>query len=115
MRAISFLTAAFLAASAAGPALAQERAVLEALGPEPSAAAHARLDAIAAALPDLPERRSRAVPSSAPWWERLASRVVDVRPTAAGAPVAAPGERGAGLDGDGVVGGVDVEDAVHPL
>lgn len=78
-------------------ALAQERAVLEALGPDPAAAAQARLDAIAAALPDLPERRSRDIPASAPWWERLASRVIDVRPTAEGAPVAAPGERGAGL------------------
>lgn len=78
-------------------ALAQERAVLEDLGPEPAAAARARLDAIASALADLPDRRSREVPPSAPWWERLASRVIDVRPTAAGAPVAAPGERGAGM------------------
>ena len=78
-------------------ALAQERAVLDGLGPDPAAAAQARLDAIVAALPGLPERRNREIASSAPWWERLAARVVDVRPSASGAPVAAPGERGAGL------------------
>ena len=77
-------------------ALAQERAALDALGPDPAIAAQQRFDALAAALPALPERASREVPASAPWWERLAARVIDVRPSA-DMPVAAPAERAAGL------------------
>ena len=78
-------------------ALSQERAALDALCPDPAIEAQARLDALAAALDALPERRNRGVPASAPWWKRLAARVIDVRPSAAGATVSAPGERAAGL------------------
>lgn len=77
-------------------ALAQERAVLEALGPDPAVAARERLDAVEAALPGLPERVSREAPATAPWWQRLAARVIDVRPSD-GAAVVAPSERTAGL------------------
>ena len=77
-------------------ALAQERAVLDALGPDPATAARERLAAIEAALPTLPERASRDAPASASWWQRLAAKVVDVRPTD-GAAVVAPTQRATGL------------------
>lgn len=77
-------------------ALAQERASLDALGADPLVAAREQLDAIAQALPSLPERDTRAVPESAPWWRRLAARVIDVRPSD-GASVVAPAERAAGV------------------
>ncbi|HET8818914.1 MAG TPA: uroporphyrinogen-III C-methyltransferase [Xanthomonadaceae bacterium] len=77
-------------------ALAQERAVLDALGPDPAAAARDRLAALEAALPALPERVSREAPASAPWWRRLAAKVIDVRPSD-GAAVIAPTQRAIGL------------------
>lgn len=77
-------------------ALAQERATLDALGPDPLAGVRERLDAIAQALPALPERNARAEPESAPWWRRLAARVIDVRPSDRAA-VIAPSERDAGM------------------
>lgn len=76
--------------------LAQERAALVALGPDPAVAARERVAAIEAALPGLPERAAREAPATAPWWQRLAARVVDVRPTD-GTPVVAPSERATGL------------------
>lgn len=77
-------------------ALAQERAALDALGPDPAVAARERLAAIEAALPGLPERAAREAPATAPWWQRLAAKVVDVRPTD-GPAVVAPSERATGL------------------
>lgn len=76
-------------------ALAQERAALDALGPDPATAARARLHALAEAIPGLPRRVDRPDPRTGSWWQRLASRVVDVRPSA-GAPIAAPAERAVG-------------------
>ena len=76
-------------------ALAQERAALDALGPDPATAARAGLERLAGALPGLPRTSAAKGPSTAPWWRRLAARVVDVRPSA-GAPVAAPAERAVG-------------------
>lgn len=76
-------------------ALAQERAALDALGPDPAIAAREGLAAVAAALPTLPRQPDHRAPAHAPWWRRLAARVVDVRPSA-GAPLAAPGERAVG-------------------
>ena len=76
-------------------ALAQERAVVAALGPDPAIAVRARLAALEAATPELPQLAAPAVADDAPWWKRLAARVVDVRPTS-GAPVAVPAERAAG-------------------
>lgn len=76
-------------------ALAQERAALDAVGPDPAIEARARLQALAEAIPGLPRRVDRPVPASGAWWRRLAARVVDVRPSA-GAPIAAPAERAIG-------------------
>lgn len=76
-------------------ALAQERAALDAVGPDPAIEARAQLQALADALPELPRRVERAAPRSASWWRRLAARVVDVRPSS-GAPIAAPAERAVG-------------------
>lgn len=77
-------------------ALAQERAVLDAAGPDPRVAVRERLEAFAASLGDLPVQASRDVPASAPWWRRLAARVVDVRPSGDD-QVVAPSARSAGL------------------
>ena len=77
-------------------ALAQERAALDALGPDPAEAARDRLAALEAALPVLPERTSREPSASAPWWQRLAAKVIDVRPSD-GAAVGAPSQRATGL------------------
>lgn len=76
-------------------ALAQERAALDAVGPDPAIEARARLEALAAAIPGLPRRVERDLPRSTAWWRRLAARVVDVRPSS-GAPIAAPAERAVG-------------------
>ena len=81
--------------------LADERAMLDALGADPRVAAVARLDAFEAGLdaaPDMaaatPERG--ATTSAQPWWQRVASRIVDVRRSDQVLVVDA-GERAAGL------------------
>lgn len=77
-------------------ALAQEREALDALGPDPRVAAGEQLDALERALATLPGRNARKAEEAAPWWRRLASRVVDVRPSD-GATIVAPSARAAGL------------------
>ncbi len=84
--------------------LADERAMLDALGTDPRVAAIARLDAFEAGLDDaagapatataVPERDAAA--SAQPWWQRVASRIVDVRRSDEVLVVDA-GERAAGL------------------
>lgn len=76
-------------------ALAQERAALDALGEDPGAAAARHLDAFAAALPALPQRPD-PVSRDGAWWDRVLSRLVQVRPS---------GEAGA-LASDGRVAGL---------
>ena len=60
-------------------ALVQERAALDALGPDPRATALRGLAAFSAALPagDAPALAD----AHAPWWQRLLSRVVRVQPS----------------------------------
>jgi uroporphyrin-3 C-methyltransferase len=77
-------------------ALVQERAALDALTSDPRRDALARLDALAAALPDrdaLP-RPAVADPKAA-WWERVLSRLVSVRRGDA-PPALASGDRQSG-------------------
>lgn len=89
--------------------LAQERAALDALGTDPRVAAMARIDALEAALVELPARPWPAEPrdpgpavdgTALPWWQRvagrLATRVVQVRRSDEAMAVEA-GERAAGL------------------
>ena len=76
-------------------ALAQERAALDALGEDPASAVARRLDAFAAALPALPQRPAPASTDSV-WWDRVLSRLVQVRPSG-GTEVLAPDERLAGV------------------
>ena len=78
--------------------LAQEQAALAALGADPRASALARLDAHAARLapPDTAPRAATAGPgASQPWWQRVASRLVQVQPSDR-TLAASPGERAAG-------------------
>lgn len=65
-------------------ALADERAMLDALGADPRVEAVARLDAFEDALADWPPGPAspRPEPTGAgaqPWWQRVALRIVDVR------------------------------------
>ncbi|MBD7987561.1 uroporphyrinogen-III C-methyltransferase [Luteimonas sp. Sa2BVA3] len=82
--------------------LADERAMLDALGADPRVAAVARLDAFEAGLDDAAGAPATAVPerdaaaSAQPWWQRVASRIVDVRRSDEVLVVDA-GERAAGL------------------
>lgn len=63
-------------------ALVQERAALDALNADPRRTALARLDAMAAALPDPAVLPHAPAPSTrTPWWERALSRLVSVRRT----------------------------------
>lgn len=81
--------------------LADERAMLDALGSDPRVAATARLDAFEAALdawpagPDTTDT-DRGETGQRPWWHRLATRIVDVRRSDAALVVDA-GERAAGI------------------
>ncbi|MGY1459421.1 MULTISPECIES: uroporphyrinogen-III C-methyltransferase [unclassified Luteimonas] len=62
--------------------LAQERAVLDALGADPRVAAVARINAFEADIGALPAGLPTTDPASdaaAPWWQRLAGRIVAVR------------------------------------
>lgn len=81
--------------------LADERAMLDALGQDPRIVALARLDAFEAGLdapagPAAPSTDTTAPAPGQPWWERLATRIVDVRRSDALLVVDA-GERAAGL------------------
>jgi len=76
-------------------ALAQERAVLDALGNGPHAAIATRLDAFAAALGKLPQRTPDTGTADRPAWQRVLSPLVEVRRTQ-GDTVIAPTERAAG-------------------
>lgn len=81
-------------------ALVQERAALDALGPDPRASALRELAVFSASLPDgdAPE----SVDVHAPWWRRLLSRVVRVQPSNV-AIATNPGDR------DGVRSGLELE------
>lgn len=76
--------------------LAQECAALEALGADPKLAAAGRLEAFAASLPTLPAQASTAPATDLPWWQRVASRIVEVRRSDDGFAVE-PADRAAGL------------------
>lgn len=76
-------------------ALAQERAVLDALGNGPHAAIAAQLEGFAAALGKLPQRTPSADTADRPAWQRALAPLVEVRRTQ-GDTVIAPSERAAG-------------------
>jgi len=62
--------------------LAQERAMLDALRADPRVAAIARIDLFESGLDDAPLGSTPASASAvgpAPWWKRMAARIVDVR------------------------------------
>jgi uroporphyrin-3 C-methyltransferase len=61
-------------------ALVQERAALDALGPDPRASALRELAAFSAALPG-DDDSAEPEDAHAPWWQRLLSRVVRVQPS----------------------------------
>lgn len=65
-------------------ALAQERAALDALEADPARIAGQRLDAFEAALGGLPTEAVAVTDARAPWWRRLLSRLVEVRPSGDG-------------------------------
>lgn len=76
-------------------ALAQERAVLDALGNGPHAAIAAQLEGFAAALGKLPQRTPDTDLADRPAWQRALSPLVEVRRTR-GDTVIAPNERATG-------------------
>ena len=81
--------------------LAQERAMLDALGEDPRVAAVARIEAFEADLAELPAEPGRAdadtrTAAAAPWWQRLAGRIIEVRRSDDQLTVDS-GERAAGL------------------
>lgn len=81
--------------------LAQERAMLDALGEDPRVAAIARIEAFEAGLAELPAQSRPADAAAdpvtiAPWWQRLAGRIVEVRRSDDQLAIDA-GERAAGL------------------
>lgn len=76
-------------------ALAQERAVLDALGSGPHAALAAQLQDFAAALGKLPQRAPDTDLATRPAWQRALSPLVEVRRTH-GDTVIAPSDRAAG-------------------
>ena len=76
-------------------ALAQERAVLDALGSGPHAAIAAQLEGFAAALGKLPQRTPNTDLATRPAWQRALAPLVEVRRTQ-GDTVIAPSERAAG-------------------
>ena len=82
-------------------ALADERAMLESLGSDPRVAAISRLDAFESALEAWPPGPEATGPgpgdeAARPWWQRLASRIVEVRRSDAVLVVDA-GDRAAGM------------------
>jgi len=78
-------------------ALAQERAALAAVKVDPAQAAAQQLDAFEAGLDQLPATAAAGTDPRAPWWRRLLSRFVEVRPSA-GVHLQAPADRGAARD-----------------
>ena len=72
-------------------ALVQERAALDALGPDPRTTALRGLAAFSAALPAAGDALAPG-DAHAPWWQKLLSRVVRVQPSS-GAIATDPGER----------------------
>lgn len=78
-------------------ALAQERAALAAVTVDPAQAAAQRLDAFEAGLDQLPASTDAGTDPRAPWWRRLLSRFIEVRPSH-GAGLQAPADRGAARD-----------------
>ena len=76
-------------------ALAQERAVLDALGNGPHAAIAAQLEGFAAGLGKLPQRTPDTDLADRPAWQRALAPLVEVRRTR-GDTVIAPSERAAG-------------------
>jgi uroporphyrin-3 C-methyltransferase len=77
--------------------LAQERAALDALGVDPVRASAAQLDAIEGRFQVLPVVREARDDASRAWWDRIASRLVDVQPTN-GAQPRAGRDRSAGME-----------------
>ena len=77
--------------------LAQERAALDAVGVDPVHAAAAKLDAIETRLPTLPLVRDAREGSQRSWWERVASRLIDVQPSDR-AQLRATSDRSAGME-----------------
>jgi uroporphyrin-3 C-methyltransferase len=73
-------------------ALAQERAAIDGLQADPARIAGARLDGLVAMLEALPTGPAQAAVRDAPWWRRLLSRLVEVRPSGDG-PVRTSGDR----------------------
>ena len=72
-------------------ALVQERAALDALGPDPRTTALRGLAAFSAALPAASDALAPG-DTHAPWWQKLLSRVVRVQPSS-GTIATDPGER----------------------
>lgn len=62
--------------------LAQEQAALDALGPDPRAAADALLDRLVADIPPEDAAAGSGQTQAAPWYARLLDRIVRVQPTA---------------------------------
>lgn len=77
--------------------LAQERGALDEKGVDPARTAASKLDAVERALPALPKSASERDESQRPWWQRIASRLVEVRPSDR-AQLSAASDRAAGLD-----------------
>jgi uroporphyrin-3 C-methyltransferase len=78
-------------------ALAQERAALAQIEVDPARTASQRLDAFEAGLDQLPATAAAGADPREPWWRRLLSRVVEVRPSA-GAHLQAPADRSVARD-----------------
>ena len=78
-------------------ALAQERAALAAVKVDPAREASQRLDAFEAGLDQLPLHPQGGADPRAPWWRRLVSRFIEVRPSA-GVHLQAPADRSAAID-----------------
>ena len=77
--------------------LAQERGALDEKAVDPARTAASKLDAIERALPALPKSAGERDASELPWWRRIASRLIEVRPSDR-AQLSAASDRAAGLD-----------------
>lgn len=75
--------------------LAQERAALAQPGAEPRTALAARLQRLAARLPQLPTGIAAAASPASSWWQQMLSPLVTIRPASADAPVAGSERRAA--------------------
>ena len=81
--------------------LAQERSALEAKGVDPARTASRNLDAFEAQLARLPAMTAAQQQGAKPWWQRVASRLVDVQPSDR-TMVRAASDRTAGMDALGI-------------